>query len=145
MGHIWKPLGSVITRLIWKTRKRNTKFGHTINVQKNAYCLTNKILMKKNVKRYVISWNTRNRIGPIVDENKLQFDKKNNKNWKFGKIFQSVDQNFKIIRYKLTALGNINHSILNYKAMRPVINLRLPKEQKQQIQEKDEREKSRRH
>ena len=61
---------------------------------------------------------------------------------KVGKIFQNVYQNFKIIRYKLTASGNINNSILNYKPMKPVINLRLPKEQKQQVQEKDERKKS---
>ena len=52
--------------------------------------------------------------------------------------------NFKNIRYKLTASGNINHSALNYKPMRPVINLRLPTEQKQQIQEKIERGKCRR-
>ena len=44
---------------------------------------------------------------------------------------------FKTIRYKLTASGNIIHSILNYKPVRPVSNLRLPKEQKQQIQEKN--------
>ena len=56
-------------------------------------------------------------------------------------MFQKVYQNFKIIRFKLTASGNINHLILNYKPMRLVINWRLPKEQKQQIQEKDEREK----
>ena len=49
--------------------------------------------------------------------------------------------NFKTFRHKLTDLGNSNHSILNYKPRRPVINLRLPKEQKQQIQEKIEREK----
>ena len=48
--------------------------------------------------------------------------------------------NFKTIRYKMTASGNINHSILKYKPMRPVINLWLPEEQKQQIQEKIERE-----
>ena len=53
--------------------------------------------------------------------------------------------NFKTIRYKKTALGNIIHSTLNYKPMRPVSNLRLPKEQKQQIQEKIEREKCRTH
>ena len=53
--------------------------------------------------------------------------------------------NFKTIHYKLTASGNIIHSILNYKTRRPVSNLRLPKEQKQQIQEKIEREKCRRH
>ena len=49
--------------------------------------------------------------------------------------------NFKTIRYKLSAPGNINHSIFNYKLMRPVSNLRQPKEQinrkKQQIQEKN--------
>ena len=44
--------------------------------------------------------------------------------------------NFKNIRYKLTALGNIIHSTLNYKPMRSVSNLLLTKEQKQQIQEK---------
>ena len=53
--------------------------------------------------------------------------------------------NYKSIRYKLTASGNIIHSILNYKPIRPVSNLRLPKEQKQQIQEKIEREICRRH
>ena len=36
---------------------------------------------------------------------------------------------FKTIRYKLTASGNIIHSILNYKPMRPMSNLRLPKGQ----------------
>ena len=45
--------------------------------------------------------------------------------------------NFKTIRYKLTALGTIVHSFLNYKPMRPFSNLRLPIEQKQQIQEKN--------
>ena len=48
------------------------------------------------------------------------------------------------MRFKLTASDSIKHSILNYKPMRLVINWRLLKEQKQQIQEKDEREKSRR-
>ena len=44
------------------------------------------------------------------------------------------------IRYKLTALGNITHSILNYKLMRSISVLRLYKEQKnrqkQQFQKK---------
>ena len=53
--------------------------------------------------------------------------------------------NFKTIRYKLTASGYIIHSILNYKPMRPVSNLRPPKEEKQQTKEKIEREKCRRH
>ena len=56
--------------------------------------------------------------------------------------------NFKTIRYKLSAPGNIIHSIFNYKLMRSVSNLRQPKEQinrkKQQIQ-KIERENFRKH
>ena len=61
------------------------------------------------------------------------------------KYFKLFSINFKTIRYKLTASGNINHSTLNYKPMRPVINLRLPKEQKQEVHEKIEREMCRRH
>ena len=60
---------------------------------------------------------------------------------KYSKMFIIY---FKTIRYKLTASGNINHSMLNYKPMGPLINLRLPKEQKQQYHEKIEREKCRR-
>ena len=71
--------------------------------------------------------------------------KRTTKPEKLEKYFKMFTINFKTIRYKLTASVNINHSILNYKPMRPVINLRLPKEQKQQIQEKIEREKGRRH
>ena len=56
-----------------------------------------------------------------------------------------VTINIETIRCKLTASGNINHSFLNHLIpMRRVINLRLPKEQKQQNHEKIEREKSRR-
>ena len=71
--------------------------------------------------------------------------KRTTKTEKLEKNFKMFTINIKTIRYKLTASGNINHSILNYKPMRPVINLRLPKEQKQQVHEKIEREKSRRH
>ena len=38
---------------------------------------------------------------------------------------------FITIHYKPSALGNIIHSILNYKLLRPVSNLLLPKEHKQ--------------
>ena len=50
---------------------------------------------------------------------------------------------FKAIRYKPSASGNIIPSIFNYKLMRPVSNLRLPKEQKKL--EKNEPEKGRRY
>ena len=68
--------------------------------------------------------------------------KRTTKTEKFEKYFKMFIINFKTIRYKLTALGKIIHSILNDKPMRPLSNLRLPKEQKQQIQEKIEQEKS---
>ena len=64
---------------------------------------------------------------------------------KFEKYFEMFITNFKTFRYKLTASGNLNHFIPNEKPMRPVINLRLYKKQKQQFQEKIEREKCRKH
>ena len=45
---------------------------------------------------------------------------------KSSKIYNIT--NFKTIRYKLTASGNINYSIFNYKLLRPVNKLRLPEE-----------------
>ena len=51
---------------------------------------------------------------------------------KIEKSFKIVKKenilNFKTIRYYPTALVKIIHSILNYKFMRPVSILRLPKE-----------------
>ena len=83
---------------------------------------------------------------PLIDENKLQFDEKRTKTEKFEKYLKLYIINFKTIRYELTAPGNIIHLILTYEShsfdpqlrelMRPVSNLGLPKEQKQQIQEK---------
>ena len=84
-------------------------------------------------------------MGHHIDENKLQFDEKINKTEQLENYSKMFIINFKTIRYKLTASGNINHSKLNYKPMNSLINLRLPKEKKQQIHEKIEREKSRRH
>ena len=73
-------------------------------------------------------------MGPLNDENKLQVDENNYKKWKNCKILKILKLykiiNFKNIRYELTALGNFIQSILNYKLMRPVIILRLPKDQK---------------
>ena len=59
--------------------------------------------------------------------------KRTTKTEKFEKHFKIFIRNFKTIRYKLNASGNIIHLVLNYKPMRPVSNLRLPKEQKQRI------------
>ena len=71
--------------------------------------------------------------------------KRTTKTEKLEKYFKMFFINYKTIRYKLTASDNINHSIFNYKPMRSVFNIRLPKEQEQQLQEKTEREKCRRH
>ena len=68
-------------------------------------------------------------MGPLKDEKKLQCDEKNNKNKKNLKSLKINNIiNFKTIRYKLTALGNIIHSILNYRLMRPVSVLRQTQE-----------------
>ena len=56
--------------------------------------------------------------------------KENNKTEKIDKKLKKYIIYFKTIRYKPSALGNIIHSIFKYKLMRPVSNLRLPKEQK---------------
>ena len=64
---------------------------------------------------------------------------------KFENYLKMLIINFKTIRYVLTALGNIFHSIPNDKPMRLVSNLRLLKEQKQQIQGNFQREKCRKH
>ena len=53
---------------------------------------------------------------------------KNEKSWKILKIYNIL--NFKTILYKVTFLGNKNHSIFNHKLMRLVNTLRLPKELK---------------
>ena len=54
--------------------------------------------------------------------------KKIEKSLKMFKIYNNLS--FNTIRRKLTASGNINHSILTYKLMRPVSFLLLPKELK---------------
>ena len=57
---------------------------------------------------------------------------------KFEKGLKKYVINFKTKGYKLTNwFGNVNNSILNFKFKRLVSNLKLPKEQKQQFQEKN--------
>ena len=51
---------------------------------------------------------------------------KNDNSFKILSICNII--NFNTIRYKLTASGNIIYSIFNYKLMRMVNTLRLPKE-----------------
>ena len=70
-------------------------------------------------------------MGPLIDENKLQFEEKVNKTEKFEKYLKMYIINLKTIRYKRTASGNIIYSNLNFKLKRPVSSLRLPKEQKE--------------
>ena len=56
--------------------------------------------------------------------------KRTRKTKKFEKKLKMYLINFKTISYKLSALGNIIHSIFNYKPMRPVSKLRLLKNKK---------------
>ena len=58
--------------------------------------------------------------------------KRTTKTEKFEKKLKKYIIKFKTIRYILRALGFIIHSIFNYKLMRPVRTLRLPKEQRKQ-------------
>ena len=51
---------------------------------------------------------------------------------KFEKYLNMYIINFKTNCYKLTASGNVIHSILNYKLLRPAGNLRLPKNKNRQ-------------
>ena len=70
---------------------------------------------------------------------KLTKRRKKTKNFKIKLEMYIV--NFRSTRNKLSASGNINHSIFKYKLMRAVSNLWLPEEQKNrkkpQIQEKN--------
>ena len=69
---------------------------------------------------------------PLNDENKLQIDgKKQQKQQKFKKSLKKYNIiNFETICYKKIASSNINPWILNYKLLRPVSILRLPKDLK---------------
>ena len=74
--------------------------------------------------------------------------KKQTKFEKFEKCLKMYIINFKTIRYELTASGNIIQLFVNYKPMRLVRSLGLPKEQKQAKtanSRKNKREKCRRH
>ena len=103
-------------------RGKETQKSLLKKVYKNAFCPTNKTSLTNQIRRYFIFWNTRNWSGPLNDENKLQVDEKNNKNWKVRKKLKMYIISSKTIRYKLSALGNIIHSIFNYKLMLPVSN-----------------------
>ena len=75
-------------------------------------------------------------MGPLNDENKLKLTKirKTEKIEKSLKIYNVI--NFNAIRYKLTASGNVVHSIISYKLMRPVSILRLHKSRQKQKNQK---------
>ena len=78
---------------------------------------------------------------PLIDENKLKFDEKEQQKLKSLKnVWKCISKTLRLKAINwLIDSGNIINSILNYKPRRLVSNLRLPKEQKQakqQIQEK---------
>ena len=61
-------------------------------------------------------------MGHLSDENKLEVNEKNNKNWQLWKMYIII--NFTNIRFKLTASGNFIHLVLKYSFKRPVNILR---------------------
>ena len=84
--------------------------------------------MTSNISRYAIFWNT-----------SYNLTRKATKTEKLEKYLKMYIINFKTNHFKQTASSNIVHSVLNYKLMRPVSKIQLPKEQKQakqQIHEK---------
>ena len=71
-------------------------------------------------------------MGPLNDENKLQ-QKRTTKTEKLEKFLEMYNIiNVMIIRYKLTAAGNIIYSAFGYKLMRPVRILRLQRRKNRQ-------------
>ena len=84
-----------------------------MNVQKNAYCPKNKTSVTKNIIG-VLSLEIQE-IGWDLSLMKISYNltKRTTKNEKFEKNFNMFIINFKTIRYKLTASGNIIHSMLN--------------------------------
>ena len=61
---------------------------------------------------------------------RYKLTKRTTKTENFEKKLKTYIIIFNTFRYKLSASGNVIYSIFNYKLMRPVSNLRLPKEQK---------------
>ena len=93
----------------------------TLIVQQTKHQLRHKIC------RGVNFFNSRSWMGPINDENKLT---KRTKTGKFEKALKIYIIIFKTICCKLTVSCDISQSILNYKLMRLVSILRLPREKK---------------
>ena len=58
---------------------------HMSNKQNVSYEIISVEMLMKNSK-----WKTRNWMGPLNEENKLQVDEENNKNWKCLKNFWNV-------------------------------------------------------
>ena len=68
-------------------------------------------------------------MGPLSVEKSNMLTKRTTKTEKFEKPLKTdIMKNFETIRYQLTALRNIIHSILSDKLMRPLGILRLQKE-----------------
>ena len=85
MSHNWKALGSAIARMCWKKRKRNTKNDNSRNIYANAFCRKNKNINDDIASVEVILFEIQGIGWDNDDENKLQVDEKNNKNWKVWK------------------------------------------------------------
>ena len=125
-----KIIGICYYLSVLKEEKKKHKYTTHKTFHKRPIDHQTKHQLQHNISWYVNFWNSRNWVGPLNDENELEVDEKNNTNWQIWRMYVIV--NFTNIRYKLTALSNIIHLIVKYKFMRPVSNLRLHKEKRQQ-------------
>ena len=112
-----------------KEEKKKHKTHHIKYVYKKAYFPTNKTSATNQIRRYVFFEIQEIGRDPSMLKISYNLTKRKTKTEKLEKKMKMYI-NFKTIRYKLSASGNIVHSIFNYKLMRSVSNLRLPKEQK---------------
>ena len=97
-----KTIGICYYAIVLKEEKKKQKSTTQKRLQKRI--VPNKqSISDKNISIYVIFWNTRNLMGPLSDENKLQFNKRTTKTEKFEKYLKTYIINFKTIRYRLTA------------------------------------------
>ena len=108
LGHIWRPLGYVITPLCWKKRKRNTKLTtqetfkktHIVQETKRQWQIKSVDMLFFEIQEI---WR---------DHSMMKISCKVTK--KTTEKFWKYIINFKTIRFKLSAWANINQSIFKF-------------------------------
>ena len=79
MGHIWNSLGLVYyANLLKEENKKHKQTTRKIFFMKAHFLKQAKHQLRHNISRHIKFENSRNRMGPLKGDNKLQVDKKNN-------------------------------------------------------------------